>query len=162
MRCKICGFGASDICCIMQPVQKVEADMPCLFRAEPFDLVLREFRVEGKQRRNPKSILPPDPSPPCTKNAQNHQITRRPWSPLLLPELSPSTKEDVALSRFFDSSSFIPRHPETIRGYKEYLLSLYTAARAPTRLHQAVGSVSLAIVGAISEILEVVFLYELH
>ena len=112
---------------------------------------ITQKKVEGKHTRHTKYNRPtasPRSSPPHVEDFQTLQLARRSLSPLLLLELSPSTSEDVAVCKFFDSFVFIPRHPDTVRGCMECLPSLYTATLDGSLLHQAVASVSLAIAGA--------------
>lgn len=112
---------------------------------------ITQNRVEGKQTRHTISN-PPTASAsntlPHVERSQTHRLARRSLSPPLLLELSPCTSEDVAVCKFFDSYVFIPRHPDTVRGYMECLPFLYTATLDGSLLHQAVASVSLAIAGA--------------
>ena len=111
---------------------------------------MTQNKVNGKQKKSSKS----DSSSACVGNSpldvedfQIQQARQRSSSLLVLPELSPSTTEDVAVSNFFDNFVFVPRHPDTVRGYMECLLPLYNVTLHGSLLHRAVASVALAIAG---------------
>ena len=137
--------------------QCIKSKRTCPGYSEPLDLVLRDQtritqnRVEGKQARyaisNPPTAAASN-TLPHVESSGTHQLARRSLSPPLLLELSPYNSEDVAVCKFFNSYVFIPRHPDTVRGYMECLPSLYTTTLDGSLLHQAVASVSLAIAGA--------------
>ncbi|KAL8797390.1 MAG: hypothetical protein Q9195_000545 [Heterodermia aff. obscurata] len=137
--------------------QCIKSKRTCLGYLGPLDLVLRnqtqitQNKVEGKQKkytRSNSSTTSARNGPAHVEGYQTQQLARGSISPLLLQELSPSTSEDVAICKFFASFVFIPRHPDTVRGFMECLPSLYTATLDGSLLHQAVASVSLAIAGA--------------
>ena len=137
--------------------QCVKSKRTCPGYAQALDLVLRDQtritqdKIEGKKAQRSKTDPPTESS---HKSPKTFRAPRPPNcaakvlpSPLLLPELSPSSREDVAVSMFFSQIISVPRHPETIRGFLECLLPLYTATLDGSLLHQAVASVSLAILG---------------
>ncbi|KAL8822215.1 MAG: hypothetical protein Q9191_007046 [Dirinaria sp. TL-2023a] len=150
---------AHDLPCEGRPscMQCVKSRRICPGYAQPLDLVLRDQtrmtqdKVEARKLLRNRTDLSTESSHPSTKpiRAIQSQICAREVvpSPLWLPNLSPSSREDVAVCMFFSHIVSVPRHPETVRNFLECVLPLYRVTAHGSLLHQAVSCVSLAVVG---------------
>ena len=100
---------------------------------------LKASRLEGNE--NPVAL------------EDNHSFRARNWPafsavfPLAL-QPSPSTLEELSISRFFSNFVLVPRHHESIRGFLDCLPPLYNTTPEGSVLHLATLALSLAINGS--------------